>query len=267
MAYTWFGQKGSNATKHHQRDENAMTSPRGSTAVLTLPLGTIATAAVTAVVTDRTADLARLADGHTVDTLVALAAGVVGTGVGVWLTGSLLLATCCLATRVMGRSWRRGERAVERWAPRVVRRALVSAMAAGIGLGLGGVAQAATVDPATVDLGWTVTTGRTADPGPTSSTRAVSAVSDVQKAGTAAPKASAAGDDHVVGPGDTLWSIAAAHLASDADDIAIAREWPAWYTANIGTIGSDPNLLRPGQVLHPPQPTSPDARVAGESAS
>jgi LysM repeat protein len=244
-----------------------MTPPRGSTAPLTLPLGTIAAAAVTAVVTDRTADLVRLADRHTVDTLVALAAGVIGVGVGAWLTGSLLLATSCLAARLMGRSWRRGERAVQRWAPRAVRRALVSAMAAGMGLGLGGVAQAATVDPATVDLGWTVTTARTPDTGATSPTHAVSAANEVRGAGPAVPKTSVAGDDHVVGPGDTLWSIAAEHLAPDADDVTIAREWPAWYAANVGTIGSDPNLLRPGQVLHPPQPISSDARVTSEGVS
>ena len=244
-----------------------MTPPRGSTAPLTLPLGTLAAAAVTAVMVDRTADLARLADRPTVDTLVALAAGVIGAAVGAWLTGSLLLATSCLAARLLGRSWRRGERVVQRWAPRAVRRALVSAMAAGMGLGLGGVAQAAAVDPATVDLGWTVTTARTDDTRATSPTHAVSAANEVRGAGPAVPKAGVAGDDRVVSPGDTLWSIAAEHLEPDADDAAIAREWPAWYAANVGTIGSDPNLLRPGQVLHAPRSTPPDSPLAGESVS
>ena len=247
-----------------------MTRPRRSTAPLALPLGTIAAAAVTMALVDRSTDLARLAAHPTVDTLVALAASVIGACVGVWLTVSLLLATSCLAARLVGRSWRRGERAVQSWAPRAVRRALVSAVAAGVGLGLGGVAQAATIDPATVDLGWTVTTARTADTGVASSTHAVSTVGEVRRASTpeSTRSVSTAGD-HLVHPGDTLWSIAAEHLVPGADDAAIARAWPSWYAANVATIGGDPNLLRPGQVLHPPRTTSAatDDQAAGESAS
>ncbi len=244
-----------------------MTRPRGSTAPLALPLGTIAAAAVTVALVGRSADLAQLTDRPTVDTLVALAASVIGACVGAWLTGSLLLATSCLAARLVGRSWRRGERAVQRWAPRAVRRALVSAVAAGVGLSLGGVAQAATVDPATVELGWTVTTTRTADTAPSSPTPPVSTVSEVRRDSGAAPATSRpSAGDHIVRSGDTLWSIAAAHLPPGADDAAIARAWPAWYSANVGTVGGDPNLLKPGQVLRPPHATS-EAPAAGGSTS
>lgn len=56
----------------------------------------------------------------------------------------------------------------------------------------------------------------------------------------------------VVAPGDSLWSIAAAHLPSDAGPQRIAREWPRWYGANRAVVGADPALIRPGQVLHAP---------------
>ena len=55
-----------------------------------------------------------------------------------------------------------------------------------------------------------------------------------------------------VADGDSLWRLAAAHLGPDADDAAIAREWPRWHAANAATIGDDPDLLHPGQVLHAP---------------
>jgi hypothetical protein len=32
----------------------------------------------------------------------------------------------------------------------------------------------------------------------------------------------------------------------------VARTWPRWYAANRDAIGPDPDLLRPGTVLHPP---------------
>jgi hypothetical protein len=65
-------------------------------------------------------------------------------------------------------------------------------------------------------------------------------------------------DDHhqaaavAVLAGDTLWDIAARHLGPGAPDAGIALEWPRWYEANKGTIGPDPDVLRPGQVLLPP---------------
>ena len=53
--------------------------------------------------------------------------------------------------------------------------------------------------------------------------------------------------------GDTLWSIAARHLGPDASDAEIAHAWPAWFEANRGVVGDDPDLLRPGQVLRAPE--------------
>ena len=57
----------------------------------------------------------------------------------------------------------------------------------------------------------------------------------------------------VVRRGDSLWSIAARHLGPAVSDGEIARAWPAWFEANRGVIGDDPDLLRPGQVLRPPE--------------
>ncbi|MDO8108596.1 hypothetical protein Q6348_15465 [Isoptericola sp. b441] len=52
--------------------------------------------------------------------------------------------------------------------------------------------------------------------------------------------------------GDCLWSIAASHLPPGASDAEVAAAWPAWYAANRATIGPDPGLLLPGQVLVQP---------------
>lgn len=58
-------------------------------------------------------------------------------------------------------------------------------------------------------------------------------------------------EGYEVRPGDTLWDLARQVL--DTDDVArIARYWPAIYRANRATIGDDPNLIRPGQLLFMP---------------
>jgi nucleoid-associated protein YgaU len=60
----------------------------------------------------------------------------------------------------------------------------------------------------------------------------------------------------VVRRGDTLWSIAARSLGPAATAVEVAREWPRWHEANRHAIGDDPDLIRPGQVLHPPATTT-----------
>jgi hypothetical protein len=57
---------------------------------------------------------------------------------------------------------------------------------------------------------------------------------------------------YVVRHGDALWDVAARQLGPNATAADIAREWPRWYAANRAVIGADPNLLRPGEVLHAP---------------
>lgn len=58
--------------------------------------------------------------------------------------------------------------------------------------------------------------------------------------------------DVVVKHGDSLWSIVADALGPYASDVDVALNWPSWYRANRDTIGADPNVIFPGQILHAP---------------
>ena len=57
--------------------------------------------------------------------------------------------------------------------------------------------------------------------------------------------------------GDSLWSIAAAHLPRHVDAAEVAAAWPRWYDANRAVIGSDPDLILPGTELIAPGDPSP----------
>lgn len=59
----------------------------------------------------------------------------------------------------------------------------------------------------------------------------------------------------VVGPGDSLWTIAARQLGPFATDVEIAEAWPLWHHENRQVIGDDPDLLQPGQLLRVPHET------------
>jgi nucleoid-associated protein YgaU len=56
----------------------------------------------------------------------------------------------------------------------------------------------------------------------------------------------------VVARGDSLWSIAAAHLPVRATRRQVADAWPRWYAANRSVIGADPNLITAGERLRVP---------------
>jgi nucleoid-associated protein YgaU len=58
--------------------------------------------------------------------------------------------------------------------------------------------------------------------------------------------------DVTVHPGDTLWELAARTLGRHTDPESIAKTWPRWWAANRAVIGANPDLLLPGEVLHPP---------------
>jgi len=60
----------------------------------------------------------------------------------------------------------------------------------------------------------------------------------------------------VVRPGDTLWAIARADLPADAHDRAVAVRVREIHQANRAVIGTDPGLIRPGQRLRMPRPTT-----------
>ena len=60
--------------------------------------------------------------------------------------------------------------------------------------------------------------------------------------------------------GDCLWRIAEAALPAGnghPTDAEVARAVRAWWSANAAVIGSDPDLVRPGQVLHAPATVVP----------
>jgi nucleoid-associated protein YgaU len=61
---------------------------------------------------------------------------------------------------------------------------------------------------------------------------------------------------HVVVRGDCLWTIAAGRLRADSGrtptDAEAVTAVQAWWRANAGVIGPDPDLLLPGQVLEAP---------------
>ncbi|WP_155853770.1 LysM peptidoglycan-binding domain-containing protein [Arthrobacter sp. H5] len=66
------------------------------------------------------------------------------------------------------------------------------------------------------------------------------------------PATAAQRGEVVVRPGDSLWTIAAAHLGPMASEAEIAAAWPRWHSSNRAVIGNDPGLLIPGQVLSAP---------------
>ena len=62
----------------------------------------------------------------------------------------------------------------------------------------------------------------------------------------------------VVRPGDSLWTIARTHAPPGAAAADVARSTTRWYAANRGVIGTDPDLIHPGQQLQPPaEPEQP----------
>lgn len=57
---------------------------------------------------------------------------------------------------------------------------------------------------------------------------------------------------YTVQPGDSLWGISQQLLGPTTASREIARTWQLIYRDNHATIGTDPNHLVPGQVLHIP---------------
>ncbi|WSK08607.1 LysM peptidoglycan-binding domain-containing protein [Kitasatospora sp. NBC_01300] len=68
------------------------------------------------------------------------------------------------------------------------------------------------------------------------------AAQPAQSAPAAQPAAAQGGHDYTVRAGDTLSTIAAAQ--------GVSGGWQSVYDGNRGTVGGNPNLIMPGQVLH-----------------
>ncbi|MGY4643072.1 LysM peptidoglycan-binding domain-containing protein [Cellulomonas sp. URHB0016] len=125
-----------------------------STGLLVVGFGACAALAMV-LVTHASGLLSPAAGPRRVDTLVEIGVTVTGLAVVAWLGCSALLALGCVAVRAAGVTWRSGERVLLRYAPAVVRRALV--LAIGTGLGLGMVTSATAAEPAAEPAGVTVT--------------------------------------------------------------------------------------------------------------
>jgi hypothetical protein len=64
----------------------------------------------------------------------------------------------------------------------------------------------------------------------------------------------AATEEIVVRRGDSLWAISARLLGARSTTREVAGLWPRLYATNRAVIGSDPDLIQPGQHLRAPTP-------------
>ncbi len=188
----------------------------------------------------------------TPDDAVAGLVAVTALGAQALLTWLALTATLTAGGRLSGRPGIVCRRVLRRIAPAALRRA--AALVLGVGLVCGTAGPAAATGPAPgtpLSAGVPVSFDWPAQPSPAP---APATRSSDDAAPGAADRATPRPDPGrvVVVPGDTLWAIAEAHLPAGADAARVAAAWPAWWAANRDVIGTDPDLLRPGQRLRPP---------------
>ena len=167
------------------------------------------------------------------DLLLALAHGVL-VGCACW--------ACLILVAALVESFTRGRVVATSWVatPPAVRRLLL----AGLGVALVGVAPG--------PVGAAVTGGPSPRPTPFVPARTSPALPlPARPVGAPAPTRVR------VRSGDTLWHLAASRLPATASDADIAQATHRWFARNRRVIGSDPDLIRPGQRLRPP------ARAAG----
>jgi hypothetical protein len=227
-----------------------------------------------------------------IDEALTLVTAVVAVLLCGWLGLSTLVA---LLTHLPGRLGRLADRVARAWAPPVTRRlaavlvgaAVTGALAPGTALGEAPPPAAAAVPaapaaaPAGTGLaglapldapGFAPTEAALPSPGfaPTTGTRIDDVPGWMPTRPVHRPQPCAAlvvpaharheAAEVVVHRGDTLWGIVARHRGPHASDAEVAEAWPRWYAANREVIGDDPDLIKPGQVLHAPD--SQDLEVA-----
>jgi nucleoid-associated protein YgaU len=263
--------------KRMQTTSNSLKRCTSLSMVVLSGLGTVLVPWLLRLATRPAADALRGVPVPPADALLAGVSALAAAGVA-WLLLGVALEVLAHAPGRVGRSLA-GLSAVV--TPALVRRAV--GVALGLGVGLGGspspptpvravsvaledAAQAAvrdTVVPAAVAAPAPVGGGRglpepgwspDPDPGWTPDAPVVRPQPDVTAVSPAGRRSASDGSaEIVVRRGDSLWAIAARHLGPGATDAEVAAEWPRWYAANRATIGADPDLVLPGQVLRPPE--------------
>ena len=141
---------------------------------------------------------------------------------------------------------------LQRWGAPLVRRVTAGAVIAGLTIAPAAAAQSSVPD----DLGWQAGSGESSAP----RGEPAQPAPDVDKPAPApgetaedrAAGPSGSSTEHVVGPGDSLWSITATALGPGATDEQIVRAWPLVYETNAERIGADPSLIHPGDALELP---------------
>lgn len=230
-------------------------------------LAAVALAGATAPAVARAAEAGTRA---TVPDLLVAACGLLGALLLAGLTVDVLVSAVQEAvspSRPTQRPHRRPEVRVPRHRP--VRRVVALA----VGLALGSATLSATAAPRTPPAGWATlapvtpgwpTTVPTTLPAAAPDAGWARHVPEVRPATTAATTPSVAwpgatrapaadqGAEVVVQRGDTLWSLARAHLGPHVSDTSVATAVDRLYAANAHVVGDDPDLLLPGQVLHLP---------------
>lgn len=245
-------------------------------ATAALPLGLVTSIGLGAALVVRLRALLPVdASTATVDRVVEI--GVVGLGLALltWLVWGLAVATLCAAARTLGVTWRAGERAVARHAPGVVRRVLVVALGAGLGVA-GAVTAHATAPADGLDVGWSPTTSSAPAPGP-STAPPPDVTADPHASRAAVDRPGAATPSTVGGP--TAPGTSAPGAATDAQDAAAARAasgaressvpatstTPAPGAATAAGPGADPGAGPGAVTAHAGTSSHPDAtrQVAG----
>lgn len=168
------------------------------------------------------------------DALTALCA-LAACGCAGWLA---LVSSAVVLEALIAHPGRRQHTA---WCPATLRRLLLAACGVALTAGL-------TAIPAAADspgsAGAPATVGRAVVTGLMVPDRAV----DRARVATATDRAAVV----QVRPGDSLWSLAAEALGPEATDAEIGVAWRSIHLANVGRIGTDPDLIFPGTVLQLP---------------
>lgn len=199
--------------------------------------------------------------GPTVDAVDAAAAAVLAPAVWLLLGWLGVVAALGGVAAGPGRGSASAGWLLARLAPRVLRR--TAAGLAGASLAAGAWAGPAFADPSPAPAPQATSFDWGPPAQPTSAARPAPAPQAAPSAGPRNPAGEGAAI--TVRPGDCLWQIAAAALASTGaapSTAEIAAAWPRWYAANKSVIGDDPGLIHPGQRLSPPAPVATTTTTA-----